>query len=346
MKKILNFISKTSSGLATGLFATLIIGTILKQIFTLINFQIGIDIAITLMNLMGIGIALGVCLSIDKELNPLELVSIMSVGAISSSINLLAYNNPIPTFIGSKNPLLIYLVIIFLVLIYKKLNINKTPIDILLKPLIIISIGTVLSFILIYPCYYLIYGIQKIIEVSIPLLPILMAIIISIVVGMTLTMPISSVAICIAISIGDFPLASGAAVIGCTCQMIGFATQAIKAKNGIGKGISIGIGTSMLYWPNIIKKPVVWLPTILSSAILGPLLITLFNIKSTSSGAGMGSSGLVGQFSILEAMGYNNPLAYISIFALIISSIILTLLFEYLFNNILHLYNDDDLKLN
>ena len=346
MKKILNFISKTSSGLATGLFATLIIGTILKQIFTLINFQIGIDIAITLMNLMGIGIALGVCLSIDKEMNPLELVSIMSVGAISSSINLLAYNNHIQTFIGSKNPLLIYLVIIFLVLIYKKLNINKTPIDILLKPLIIISIGTVLSFILIYPCYYLIYGIQKIIEVSIPLLPILMAIIISTVVGMTLTMPISSVAICIAISIGDFPLASGAAVIGCTCQMIGFATQAIKAKNGIGKGISIGIGTSMLYWPNIIKKPVVWLPTILSSAILGPLLITLFNIKSTSSGAGMGSSGLVGQFSILEAMGYNNPLAYISIFTLIISSIILTLIFEYLFNNILHLYNDDDLKLN
>lgn len=349
MKKILNFISKTSSGLATGLFATLIIGTILKQIFTLINFQIGIDIAITLMNLMGIGIALGVCLSIDKEMSPLELVSIMSVGAISSSINLLAYNNPIPTFIingGSKNPLLIYLVIIFLVLIYKKLNIKKTPIDILLKPLIIISIGTVLSFILIYPCYYLIYGIQKIIEVSIPLIPILMAIIISTIVGMTLTMPISSVAICIAISIGDFPLASGAAVIGCTCQMIGFATQAIKAKNGIGKGISIGIGTSMLYWPNIIKKPVVWLPTILSSAILGSILITLFNIKSTSSGAGMGSSGLVGQFSILEAMGYNNPLAYISIFALIISSIILTLLFEYLFNNILHLYNDDDLKLN
>ena len=60
----------------------------------------------------------------------------------------------------------------------------------------------------------------------------------------------------------------------------------------------------------------------------------------------MGSSGLVGQFSILEAMGYNNPLAYISIITLIISSILLTLLFEYLFNNILHLYNDDDLKLN
>jgi uncharacterized membrane protein len=112
MKKILNFISKTSNGLATGLFATLIIGTILKQIFTLINFQIGIDIAITLMNLMGIGIALGVCLSIDKEMSPLELVSIMSVGAISSSINLLAYNNPTPTFIingGSKNEKNIYI---------------------------------------------------------------------------------------------------------------------------------------------------------------------------------------------------------------------------------------------
>ena len=98
MKKTLSFISKTSSGMATGLFATLIIGTILKQLFTLINFQIGIDIANVLMSLMGPGIALGVALSINKDLSPLQLVSSMVIGSIASSINLLAVNNPIPTF--------------------------------------------------------------------------------------------------------------------------------------------------------------------------------------------------------------------------------------------------------
>ena len=349
MKKLLNFISKTSSGLAYGLFGTLIIGTILKQIFSLMNFEIGINISNVLMSLMGVGIALGVALTIDKELPPLELVSILSIGAISSSINLISYNNPIPTFIingGSKNPLHIYLVIICTILIIKKLNIKKTPIDILLKPLIYVLIGTVISYILIYPCFYLIYSIQYIIEVSLPLMPLFMSIIIGVILGMTLTIPISSVAICIALSIGNYPLASGAAVIGCSVQMIGFATQAIKAKNDLGKGISVAIGTSMLYWPNIIKKPAIWLPTIISSAIISPIGVLLFNITSTTNGAGMGSSGLVGQFSILEAMGYNNIMSYISILFIFITSIILTLLFDYLFNNILHLYNNEDLKLN
>ena len=226
------------------------------------------------------------------------------------------------------------------------MNIKKTPIDILLKPLIYVLIGTVISYILIYPCFYLIYSIQYIIEVSLPLMPLFMSIIIGVIIGMTLTMPISSVAICIALSIGNYPLASGAAVIGCSVQMIGFATQAIKAKNDLGKGISVAIGTSMLYWPNIIKKPAIWLPTIISSAIISPIGVLLFNITSTTNGAGMGSSGLVGQFSILEAMGYNNIMSYISILFIFITSIILTLLFDYLFNNILHLYNNEDLKLN
>jgi uncharacterized membrane protein len=163
MKRILNFISKTSSGLATGLFATLIIGTILKQIFSLLNFQIGIDIASLLMSLMGVGIALGVSLTIDKDFSSLELVSLMTLGGISSSINLTSYNTPIPLFIingGSNNPLHIYLVIIFTILIIKKIKLKKTPIDIILKPLLYITIGTILGFILIYPCYYLIYSIQ------------------------------------------------------------------------------------------------------------------------------------------------------------------------------------------
>ena len=86
------------------------------------------------------------------------------------------------------------------------------------------------------------------------------------------------------------------------------------SKNGIGKSISVGIGTSMLYWPNIIRKPAIWLPTMLTSLILGPIGVCLINTTSTSAGAGMGSCGLIGQLSVLETMGYNNPLAYISIF--------------------------------
>ena len=351
MKKILNFISKTSSGMALGLFATLIVGTLLKQIFSLIpDFQVGIDIATSLVKFMGVGIGLGVALSLDKEKTNLEIISLSSLGGLLALLNLKSPSDPIPTFTisgGSNNPLLIYLAIIVTFYLVKLIIKKKTPIDILLIPLMYVILGLIVGVILLYPSYYLIYGIQKLIEVSMPLIPFVMSMIISVIMGMVLTMPISSVAVCVAISIGNIPLAAGAAVIGCSTQMIGFMVQSLKAKNGIGKSISVGIGTSMLYWPNIIKKPAIWLPTIISSLILGPIGVCLLNTTSTSAGAGMGSCGLIGQISILETMGYNNINAYISIFVVqIIGTVILTLLFDYLFSDILKLYTTEDLKLN
>lgn len=351
MKKILNFISKTSSGMALGLFATLIVGTLLKQIFSLIpDFQVGIDIATSLVKFMGVGIGLGVALSLDKEKTNLEIISLSSLGGLLALLNLKSPSDPIPTFTisgGSNNPLLIYLAIIVTFYLVKLIIKKKTPIDILLIPLMYVILGLIVGVILLYPSYYLIYGIQKLIEVSMPLIPFVMSMIISVIMGMVLTMPISSVAVCVAISIGNIPLAAGAAVIGCSTQMIGFMVQSLKAKNGIGKSISVGIGTSMLYWPNIIKKPAIWLPTIISSLILGPIGVCLLNTTSTSAGAGMGSCGLIGQLSILETMGYNNINAYISIFVVqIIGTVILTLLFDYLFSDVLKLYTKEDLKLN
>lgn len=351
MKKIIDFISKTSSGMAMGLFATLIVGTIIKQLCSFGDgWQVGIDIATIITNLMGVGIALGVAISMKKDLSVLEIASLLVVGAITSSLNLLAYDNPIPTITvngGSKNPLLIYAVIICTIYLAKLVLIKKTPIDILLIPFTYIIFGTILGFGLLYPCYYIIFAIQKLVEVSMPLVPELMSIIISVVMGMVLTMPISSVAICVAIDIGQTPLAAGAALIGCSAQMIGFAAMSFMAKNSIGKSIGVGIGTSMLYWPNIIKKPAIWLPTILASFILGPIGVCLLNTMGTSAGAGMGTCGLVGQISSMEVMGYTNYQTYVSIFVIqILGSIILTLLFDFLFKNILHLYSNEDLKLD
>lgn len=351
MKKVIDFISKTSSGMAMGLFATLIVGTIIKQLCSFGDgWQVGIDIATIITNLMGVGIALGVAISMKKDLSVLEIASLLVVGAISSSLNLLAYDNPIPAITvngGSKNPLLIYAVIICTIYLAKLVLIKKTPIDILLIPFTYIIFGTILGFGLLYPCYYIIFAIQKLVEVSMPLVPELMSIIISVVMGMVLTMPISSVAVCVAIDIGQTPLAAGAALIGCSAQMIGFAAMSFMAKNSIGKSIGVGIGTSMLYWPNIIKKPAIWLPTILASFILGPIGVCLLNTMGTSAGAGMGTCGLVGQISSMEVMGYTNYQTYVSIFVIqILGSIILTLLFDFLFKNVLHLYSNEDLKLD
>jgi uncharacterized membrane protein len=118
--------------------------------------------------------------------------------------------------------------------------------------------------------------------------------------GIVLTLPISSAAL--AISLGLSGVAAGASLIGCCCQMVGFACISYR-ENGVGGFIAQGLGTSMLQVPNIIKNPKIWIPPIIASAILGPIGTTLLKMESNSIGAGMGTSGLVGQFGTFAAMG-------------------------------------------
>ena len=168
-----------------------------------------------------------------------------------------------------------------------------------------------------------------------------MGVVIAVIMGMALTAPISSAAIAIAISLGG--IAGGAAVVGCSVQMLGFAVMSRK-DNNIGTVISIGIGTSMLQFKNILKKPIIWLPTILVSAILGPISTLIFKTQTVPTGSGMGTSGLVGQFATLEAMG-TNAAAFTAILVLQIAlPIVLVYVTDVLFRKY-NLIQPGDLKL-
>lgn len=126
-----------------------------------------------------------------------------------------------------------------------------------------------------------------------------MGILVSVIMGMILTLPISSAALSIILNLNG--LAAGAATVGCCANMIGFAIASYK-ENKVGGLLSQGLGTSMLQVPNIMKKPVIWLPAIIASAVLGPLSTMVFHMTNNASGAGMGTSGLVGQFMTWQAM--------------------------------------------
>ena len=117
--------------------------------------------------------------------------------------------------------------------------------------------------------------------------------------GILLTLPISSAAI--GVSMGLTGLAAGAATIGCCCNMVGFAVISYR-ENKMGGLIAQGIGTSMLQMPNIVRKPIIWLPSIISSAILGPVASAVLKMVSNPVGSGMGSAGLVGQFMAYDSM--------------------------------------------
>lgn len=319
-----DYITKTLNGMAYGLFATLIVGVILQQVGDLFSiYFLSNDLYNLLSKMMGVGIALGIGIVLKKD--GLSLVMIAIIGAISTGFSL-DYSNDALKIISSNspgNPLTAYFVTIISIIILDYVLVKKTPVDIILIPLLSIITGVVLTIILSLPLNLITSSIGSGIEKATTLIPIPMVIIISVSMGMILTAPISSAAI--AFTIGISGHAAGAAVVGTTIQMIGFAIQS-RRDNNVGTIISVGIGTSMLQFKNIVKKPIVWLPTILSSAIIAPL-VYLLDFKSTTAGAGMGSSGLVGILQSLKEMSYSLE-SFISIGIIIVLGGALTYLFD------------------
>ncbi|QWB99558.1 PTS sugar transporter subunit IIC [Mycoplasmatota bacterium] len=319
-KQALNFFTTSFNGMAIGLFATLIIGVIigqLAQLVGLISSLSGVESSLLtlssiLKQMMGIGIGFGIAFSLKLE--GLKLV----VTGISGGIATGFYNDP----------MVAYLVTIFVYFVLSFLIKKKTPIDIILIPLLGVLTALIVAKLIGAPVQNAMNYIGEFIHYSTELQPFIMGIIIAVIMGMLLTMPISSAAIAIAISIGG--IAGGAAVVGGSVQMIGFAIMSRK-DNNIGTVISIAIGTSMLQFKNILRKPIIWLPTIIVSAILGPLATLIFKAKVTSSGAGMGTSGLVGQLQTLEAMGYNLNAFLVIILLHLVLPFILVLLIDIIF---------------
>lgn len=303
MKSVLNrlwkYIIRTSGLMALGLFSTLIVGVIVEQIGVLTTYQPIQEIGKTLQAFMGVGIGVAIAFGEKDKFTPIKIVALGAVGGLASAINFNFESASIFTFSilgGSKNPLTIYLVVIIALELSKLILRRQTPVDIVLVPLLIVILGSLLSFALVIPFQYLIIWLSDFVDNATTYQPILMGIVISTVMGMALTAPISSVAIAVSINLSG--IAAGAACVGCCVQMIGFMVMSIR-DNNVGKVISVGIGTSMLQFQNILKKPIIWLPTIIISAILGPISTSLMGLVCNSVGAGMGTCALIGPIQMV-----------------------------------------------
>lgn len=371
--KILDFLIKTLNGMAYGLFATLIIGTIIGtigQLFSLgdnsfCNFMFSIlgsgktGVSYVLQILLGAGIGVGVALALNlKPLNTIVLAASGELAAYFSLSTKFVTNGVYSDSLKVGDPLTIYLVCIAVSLAMKYVLRKKTPVDVLLIPLFGITVSLVASLLIRYPAIYVTYGMQWLVNSGTNTVPLVMGIVVSVLMGMALTAPISSAAIAAMIFIlpdgmtiaeaisnptySGLVIASGAAIVGCSTQMVGFAVQSRK-DNGIGMVISIGIGTSMLQFKNILKKPIVWLPTIIASAILGPLSTCVFKLVCMGSSAGMGTAGLVGQIGTFSSMG-NTWQTWVGIFGLqIVLPAILVFIIDLIFRKF-NLIKDGDLK--
>ena len=182
---------------------------------------------------------------------------------------------------------------------------GKTKLDLLITPAVTILCGGAVGILAGPPISEFMGWLGGLVNWGTMQQPVLMGIVVSVVMGMVLTLPISSAAL--GIILGLSGPAAGAATIGCCCQMVGFAVASYR-ENGIGGLLAQGLGTSMLQVPNIVRRPLIWIPPILSSAILGPIAISgFFNMTNNATGSGMGSAGLVGQIMTYQTMIATEP---------------------------------------
>ena len=295
-KKILNRIFIDGlSGMALGLFSTLIIGTIIAQIGTLIGGPVGSylkAISNVAKTLTGAGIGVGVACKFKE--GPLVTVSAAVAGMIGAfpaapeAITLGAPGEPLGAFVAA-----------YVAIEVGHLVAGKTKVDILVTPLISICAGAAIGLFVGPYITDFMKWLGGLVNVNVEQSPIFGGIIVSVLMGMILTLPISSAAI--GISMGLTGLAAGAATIGCCCLMVGFAVASYR-ENKVGGLIAQGVGTSMLQIPNIVRRPIIWIPAIVSSAILGPVASAVLHMVSTPVGSGMGSAGFVGQIAAFGAM--------------------------------------------
>lgn len=291
------------SGMAQGLFATLIIGTIIQQIGTLIGGSIGDMIFVigkVAASLTGAGIGIGVAYKFGCS--QLVVVSSATAGMVGAFASKLLAGTVLVegtiVYAGPGEPLGAFLAA-YVGIELGQLVTGKTKIDILVTPLVTIGTGSLVGLILGPPITGFMTWLGSLINWGTEQQPFIMGIVVSVLMGMILTLPISSAALGIILNLSG--LAAGAATVGCCCNMVGFAVASYR-ENKVGGLLAQGIGTSMLQVPNIVRKPVIWLPAILSSAILGPVGTMLLHMTSNATGSGMGTAGLVGQIMTWQTM--------------------------------------------
>ena len=318
------------SAMALGLFSSLIVGLIISQIAKIPH----LDFLAPMCEVLSasspvVGAAIGAAIAHGLKAKPLVVFSCIAVGAYGYSLG-----GPVGAFVAAVAASEI-----------GSLVSGKTKIDIVLTPIVTIISGGIVSMLVGPWLSQFMTWLGSVINSATQLHPFPMGITVSVLVGLILTAPISSAALCIMLGIDG--IAAGAAAVGCACQMVGFAVTSYKV-NKIGGLLSQGLGTSMLQFGNIMRHPQIALAPTLASAVLGPVSTCVLGMTNTATGAGMGTSGLVGQFGAYSAMaptfGSTKTIVLIVVMHVIAPAII-SMAFHLIFKKT-GLVKDEYLKLN
>lgn len=323
------YLIEAMSSMALGLFASLLVGTILNTLGTSLNIPFLSEVIWPYARDMT-GAAIAVAVAFALKAPPFVLFSATIVGYAG---NLLG--GPVGAFVST-----------IIATELGKVVSKETKIDLIVTPSVTILSGVLVAQMIGPGIAAFMTKTGELVMAATTLQPFWMGILVSLIIGIALTLPISSAAICMMLGLGG--LAGGAATAGCAAQMIGFAVMS-RRDNGTGGVIAVGIGTSMLHMPNIVRNWKIWIPPTLTAAITGPIATVFMKMENIPIGSGMGTSGLVGQIGTINAMtaiGRGGPSLYLNILILhFLLPATLTLIFTWSLRRIGWI-KDGDLKLN
>ncbi len=315
--------------MALGLFASLLIGTIFGTVADYVPNKQTHDFLLSMKEyaVAAQGPAMAMAIGSALGAQGLLLFSLCAVGVSGNALG-----GPLGTYVA-----------VLVACELGKIVYKSTKIDIILTPTVVIAIGVGISLLLGPAISTLMTQLGNLIKTFTEMQPLIMGMLVSVVVGICLTLPISSAAICA--MLGLTGIAGGAATAGCCAQMVGFAVMSFGA-NKWGGIIAQGLGTSMLQMGNIVKKPVIWLPPIITSAITGALATVVFRMENPIAVAsGMGTCGLVGPIGVLSAKGLNEMDILAVLLICFVLPAVLTWIIAKSFKK-LGIIKDSDLKLD
>lgn len=325
--------------MAQGLFASLLIGTIVSTLGQQLNIQLLVTIGAAASAVMGPAMAIAIGYSLKAP--TYVLLSLAAVGYAACENG------------GAGGPLAVYFIAVIACECGKLVS-KLTPIDLIVTPLVTILVGCLLS---IYTAPYIgmaASSVGQAIMWATELNPFLMGMLVSLIVGVALTLPISSAAICAALGLTG--LAGGAALAGCCANMVGFAVASFR-ENKWGGLLAQGIGTSMLQMGNIVRNPRIWIPAIVASLVNGPIATCIFRLQMNGSpvASGMGTCGFVGQIGVYTGWvndivaGKRGPITAMDWIGLIVVSFIVPAVVAWLVSLLLRKINwikPGDMKLS
>ncbi len=336
------YLQDALSAMAMGLFATLLMGTILDVLGVQTANLFGenaisaflVEIAAVAKNMMIMGAGIGVAVATALKAPPLVIYSSVVTGAMGATLTgfgITLAGGPAGAFVAAA-----------LGAEFGKMVSKETKVDILVTPATTIIVGGIGAKLVGPAVGWCLYRLGDAIMAATVWQPFFFGIFIAVIVGLALTAPISSAALCIMLDLSG--LAAGAATVGCCAQMVGFAVASFR-ENGVGGLVAQGIGTSMLQVSNIIKHPWILVPPTLTAAIIGPLSTCVFHMTNIPVGAGMGTCGFVGSIGTFTDMGFSLDVLWKVLLLHIVLPAVLAFIIDRIMRSI-GLIKDGDYKLD